>query len=239
MAPGAIKRLRQMNRRPDELAPDDFETSAGQNGKKTVVAELQADTPLALREGRTNPIRLAIPVYESFTLAGDGTDQTFNLSNSITETAVTQDAVAWFAGNYQGTPKTINYAADSITVSGDGSGNTIHVFYISDDPATVTVQKANTDNNTDDLKTMQAGLVQQTDQSEQPEWFDFSGDHPLKGFIATDMTLEVTVEANYVTRFTDPNGDGAEATNALLALPIEQGAAPVEGLNAFVRDQMA
>lgn len=238
--PGVMNQLQGMQRRSDELAPADFETSAGAQGAETVVATLRTDTVLAVREGRTNPLRLAIPAYESFTLANDGTQQTFNLSHSIAQTEVTQDAVVWFDGDYQGTPDSIDYGADSVTVTGDNSASTVHVFYISDAAATVEIEKVATGrDSSDDLKTMQAGLVHQTNQSEQPEYFDFSGDHPLKGFIPTDFTLEVSISAPYVTRFNDPDGDGATATNALLAVPVSKGAAPIEGLNQLVRDQMA
>jgi hypothetical protein len=53
------------------------------------------------------------------------------------------------------------------------------------------------------------------------------------------MTLEVKVDAPYVTRFEDPDGDGATATNALLAIPVSKAASPVAGLNRLVRNQMA
>lgn len=240
MSRNVINRLQGMQRRSDELSPSDFETSAGQQGKETVVAELQADAVVKVREGRGNPIRLAVPAYESDTLAGDGSTQTFSLSNSITETPVTQDAVVWFGGSYYGTPDSIDYTNDTVTVTGDGSGNTVHIFYVSDDPATVTFEKSTTGGDTrDELDTFSAGLVAQTDQSEQPEYFDFSGDHPLKGFVATDQKLQVKVDAPYVTRFEDPDGDGATATNALLATPVQKGAGSVEGLAGAIREQMA
>jgi hypothetical protein len=142
MASDVINRLKGVQRRPDELAPGDFETSAGQQGSETVVASLQADTALALREGRGNPIRLAVPAYGSDTLANDGTEQTFDLGHSITETNVTQDAVVWFGGTYYGTPDAIDYDANTVTVTGDNTDSTVHVFYISDDAATVEIQKA-------------------------------------------------------------------------------------------------
>lgn len=237
---GVMSRLSDMPRRPDELAPSDFETSAGQQGKETVVAELQADTVLALKQGRNNPIRLAVPAYTSKTLAGDGSQQTFSLSTSITETEVTQDAVVWFAGDYYGTPDSIDYGNDTVTVTGDGSGATVHIFHISDTPATVSIEKVDTgDSNSSNLKTVSAGLVHQTDQSEQPEYFSFPKGEPLAPFVATDMTLEVSVDAPYVTRFEDPDGDEATATNALLALPVIRGEGSVQGLNQEIRDEMA
>jgi hypothetical protein len=240
MSRNVLNQLQGMQRRTDELSPSDFETRAGQQGKETVVAEIQADAVLKVRDGRTNPLRLAIPAYESDTLAGDGSEQTFSVNNSIAQTPVTQDVVVWFGGSYYGTPDSVDHANDSITVTGDGSGNTVHIFYISDDAATVTFEKANTGGDTsDDLKTLQAGLVAQTDQSEQPEYFDFSGDHPLKGFIATDQKLKIKVEAPYVTRFEDPDGDGATATNALLATPVQKGSGSIDGLAGEIRDQMA
>jgi hypothetical protein len=234
-AQNVLNRLQQIGRRPDELSPADFETEVGSQGAESVVARLQADTAVALRDG---PIKLAVPAYESFTTAGDGTTQTFQLSHSVTVAPDTQDVVIWFDGDYQGEPESIDYDADTITVNGPGSVVTVHTFYVSDEPATVKYRKESPNgNHREPLYEGNAGLVHQTNQNEQPEQVRLR-EHPLKRFVATDMELQITVDAPYVTRFEDPDGHGATATNALLETRVLRAEQTVPGLTRLVTDAM-
>jgi len=231
---GLQQRLENATRRPDELSPADFDTAPGSQGRESIVAEIKADTALALRDG---PIKLAIPAYQSETLAGDGTDQTFTLSAGIAESPDTQDVVVWFNGSYQGTPKSIDYAADQITVAGSGSVDTVHIYHLSPKPATIEIRKSVADgSNYADLWDGNLGLIQQTNQSEQPEVVRYGPG--LRRFVASDMNLEIIVNAPYVVRFEDGNGDGTEATNALLELGVLRSDRSIEGLNDAVTDEM-
>jgi hypothetical protein len=158
MARDLQRRLREAEKRPDELSPADFETSVGSMGKESVVAEIKAETAIGLRDG---PIKLAIPAYQSETLAGDGSDQTFALSAGLTESPDTQDVIVWFGGSYQGVPKTVDYDNDEITVAGDGSGDTVHIYHLSPKPATVELRKRTSDeSNHQDLWDGNAALIQ-------------------------------------------------------------------------------
>lgn len=237
-AKAVLRRLDAVQRRPDELSPSDFETAAGSQGQESVVARLTADTPVALRDG---PIKVAIPAYESFQTAGDGTSQTFNLGHSVTESPDTLDVVTWFSGTYNGEPASVDYANDTITVDGPGTVETVHTFYITEEAATVKVRKEGPGgNHKEPLKTLNAGLVHRTNQSEQPERMKLNptGSTPLRRFVATDMELQVTVDAPYVTRFEDPDGDGATATNALLQVEVTRGDRSVDGFPALVKNAM-
>lgn len=232
-----LQRLDKVNRRSDELSPGDFVTSAGSQGRQAVVAELTADSPVAISDG---PIKLAVPAYESFESAGDGSEQTFSLSAGVTESPDTQDAVVWFGGSYEGVPA-IDYDANEITVTGPGAVETVHVFHISPKPATVEIRKESPNgNHKEPLYEGNAALLHQTNQSEQPDVLRLNaGDRtPLKRFVATNMTLQVTVDAPYVVRFEDPDGDGASATNALLQIEAQRGDRTVPGLTALVTDAM-
>ena len=233
-ANAVIERLEAISSRTDELAPAAFdELSAGSPGQERRVAELQADSALALRNGR---LKWAIPAYESFETAGDGSTQIFNLSHNVIDTPDTQSAVVWFGDQYDGVP-TIDYAADEITVDGPGSVETVHVFYISGKPATVRLRKESADGDTRrTLYEGNLGLVQQTNQNEQPERLSLGA---LERFVATDMKLYVSIEAPYVARFEDPDGDGAEATNALTQIPVRRSEGSVRGLRSLVEAAMA
>ena len=228
---GLQRRLENATRRPDELSPADFDTSAGSIGRESIVAEIKADTALALRDG---PIKLAVPAYESFETDGDGSTQTFALSHGIIESPDTQDAVVWFGGEYQGVP-TIDHDNDEITVDGPGEVVDVHVFYLSPKPATIEIRKSNAEGNSyRDLWDGNLGLIQQTDQNEQPEVVRYGGG--LRRFVATDMNLEIMVDAPYTVKF--ETDDGAEATNALLELRIFRTDRTIEGLNRAVVDRM-
>jgi len=228
-----LRRLQAATRRKDELAPSDFETAANSMGQDSPVAEFVADTAVAFRDGR---IKFALPAYDSFQTAGDGSTQTFGLSASIAESPDTQDAVVWFGGDYQGVPA-IDYTTDEVTVDGPGTVETVHVFYLSSDPATVTLRKVTSDgDNREQLAEFNAALVHQTNQNEQPERLRLGSG--LRRFVASDMTAEVVVNAPYVVRFEDPDGDGAIATNALLAFRVTRSDRSIDGLPAVVESRM-
>lgn len=237
MAQEVLQRLRKATRRPDELSPSDFATSAGSQGTETIVAQLVAETALAIRNG---PIKLAIPAYESFETAGDGSQQTFNLSHGIADSPDTQDVVHWFEGDYQGVPTydpDANNGNGTITVDGPGAVETVHVFYLSPKPATVVMKKETAnENKRQELYEGNAGLVHQTNQSEQPERIDLPGGP--RRFIATDMEFQITVDAPYVTRFEDPDGNGATATNALLQIGVNRADRTVKGLGRVIANTM-
>lgn len=225
--------LEAATRRPDELSPADFETSPNSMGKESIVAEIKADTAIALRDG---PVKLAVPAYESFQTAGDGSSQTFTLSAEVVETPDTQDAVVWFGGDYQGVPS-IDYGANEITVTGPGTVETVHVFHVSPKPATVEFRKSVPDNTAHKpLWDGNLGLIQQTNQDEQPEHVSYG--RGLNRFVATDMSFEIMVDAPYTVRFEDGDGDGATATNALLQLRVFRSNSPIDGLREAVKNEM-
>ena len=235
-----MARLREAGRRNTTLSPRQFETSTNSQGSLSEVASLVADTALALRTGRSNPFRVAIPAYQSFTTAGDGTDQTFTVTHDLVESPDTQDVVVWFDGAYQGSPKSIDHDADSFTVSGPGSAVTVHAYYISGKAATFQLRKKTPSaKQSASAKLYEAnlGLVHQANQSEQPEYLSL-GESPLERFVASDMELTARIKAPYQVRWTDPDGDETEPTNVLLQAPAQKANGEIKGLKSAVSADM-
>ena len=235
-----MERLDDANVRNTALAPRQFDTSTNSQGSLSNIATLVADTALALRTGRRNPLRIAIPAYQSFTTAGDGSDQTFNVTHDLAECPDTQDVVVWFDGEYQGSPKSVDHAADSFTVDGPGSVQTVHAYYISGDAATFELRKKTPSaktTNTAKLYEVNLGLLHDANQSEQPEFLELN-ESALQRFLASDMELNARLKAPYQVRWTDPDGDGTEPTNALLQVPAQKSNGEIEGLTSAISADM-
>ena len=235
-----LEALGRVKRHSAPLDVREFDTSGNTTGTMSTIASITADSVLRLSSGRGNPVKWAIPAYESFTTDGTGSQQTFNLSHSLLDAPDTQAAVVWFDGSYEGVP-TFDTAADTITVTGPGSAVTVHTYYVSDEPATVELPKSHPSANTSATETLyeaNTALVQAKNQNEQPEYLSLN-ESELQPFIAADMDLSVDIKAPYPVRFTDPDGDGTTATNALLQIPAKKGEDTVEGLNAAIKADMS
>lgn len=235
-----MDRLAEARVRPTTLSPRQFETSTNSQGSLSEVAALVADTALALRTGRSNPFRVAIPAYESFTTAGDGSDQTFTVMHDLVECPDTQDVVVWFDGAYQGSPQSIGHDANEFTVSGPGEAVTVHAYYISGKAATFQLRKKTPSaKQSASAKLYEAnlGLVHQANQSEQPEYLSLN-ESELQRFLASDMELTARLKAPYQVRWSDPDGDDTEPTNALLQVPAQKSNGEIEGLTSAISADM-
>lgn len=233
----AASEVQNLRRRSKTLAPSKFELEQNTPGSSSTVANKTADVPIAFRTGRHNPIKIAIPAYQSFETDGTGESQTFSLDHSLTDCPYTEDLVVWFGDDYVGSPDSANRGANYFEVEGPGEPVDVHAFYISDEPATVTLRKSMPSSGTvasEPLYDAALGLIQQTDLEEEPEWVS-ADSSPLHRFVAADMTVSIEVDAPYPVRF---EADGAEATNALLSFPIQQGADTVPSLKAAVKADM-
>ena len=235
-----MERLDDANVRNTALAPRQFDTSTNSQGSLSNIATLVADTALALRTGRRNPLRIAIPAYQSFTTAGDGSDQTFNVTHDLAECPDTQDVVVWFDDAYQGSPKSVNHDTNEFTVSGPGSAVTVHAYYIAGDAASFEIRKKTPSaktTNSEKLYEVNLGLLHDANQSEQPEFLELN-ESPLQRFLASDMELTARLKAPYQVRWTDPDGDGTEPTNALLQVPAQKSNGEIEGLRSAISADM-
>ncbi|WP_225334910.1 hypothetical protein [Halomicrobium urmianum] len=235
-------RLGKVDRRPGHVTPEDMGTqSVNTQGQRSRILRDYMDTPHMVRQGRRNPFRVAVPAYEGFTTNATADDtETFSLTHSVVDAPITQSVVVWIGGTYYGTPDSVDYAANEITVTDSGTGNNLHVYYISDAPATMEVRKAVPESSSDASQGLwkdNLGLVHPSPQQEQPEFFDL-GDSPGQPWLASDMTLDVYLNAPYTVRWSDPDGDGATPTNALLNVPVKIGSREVPGLTAAIKQDM-
>ncbi|TKX70949.1 hypothetical protein [Halorubrum sp. GN11GM_10-3_MGM] len=235
-----MNRLAEASRRNTTLAPRQFETSTNSQGSLSDIATLMVDTALALRTGRRNPLRLAIPAYQSFETAGDGSDQTFSVTHDLTACPDTQDVVVWFDGEYQGSPQSVNHDTDEFTISGPGAVQTVHAYYISEKAASFELRKKTPSaktTNSEKLYEVNLGLLHEANQSEQPEYLSL-GESELQRFLASDMELTARLKAPYQVRWTDPDGDDTEPTNALLQVPAQKSNGEIEGLTSAISADM-
>jgi len=220
---------------------EDGTTDANVTGQRSRVARLRVDTLLRLHQGRDNPLRVAVPAYESFTSDGTGGNtETFDLSNDLLDAPVTESVDVWIGGSHYGSPDAVDYDAATIDVTDTGSNNTVHVWYTAADAATLELVKSTPNagtNSSQELYSENLRLVHQTEQQEQPEFLTLN-QSPLQEWVAEDMAVDVYVTAPYSVRFSDPDGDGAVPTNALLNLPAHEGKDTVPGMAAAVRADM-
>lgn len=245
-AQAIMDRLREVDRHETTISAATFReegtTQANNIGENSKIAELVAGVPHRLLEGPENPLRVAIPAYESFTTDGTADNtETFNLSHNLIECPSTQDIVVWENGQYQGVPSTVNYSADSFDYTDDGTGNTLHVWYMPSEGATVELQKTIPKGSTEGSQRLYEAplaLLNRTDQTEQPEYLSLD-ETPLQEWVPADVRLEAYVNAPYKVRLTDPDGDGATATNARLSIPALKGQDSVEGFASVVASDMS
>lgn len=235
------QRLQDVARTPGTFSPATAtETQANTTGEESRIVRHRVDTVVRLRQGRRHPFRVSLPTYEALGPT-DGTadnTETFNLSRSVIQSPNTEDVVVWLDGDYYGQPDAVDYANDTIDVADAGTGSTVHVYYMVDSPATLTVRKVTPGGDTKEpLYEKNLMTVHQKNQNEDPEYFSLTASE-WQEFVASDMTLDVFVQAPYPIQFTDDNGDGTEPTNALLHMPVEEGQDTVAGLQAQIKQDM-
>ncbi|MDG5778199.1 hypothetical protein VB773_01445 [Haloarculaceae archaeon H-GB2-1] len=234
------QRLNKASRQPGHIAPADMETEVSSQGVRSEIAAYTAATAHMLRPRQ--PFRVAVPAYEKFTSDGSADNtETFSLTHSVVDSPATQSVVVWLDGEYYGAPDSTDFDADEIDVTDSGTGSNVHVYYISDAPATLELRKSVPASSTDSSQQVykgNVGLVHGTKQTEQPEYLDLN-ETPLHAWLGTDMTLTAYIDAPYTVRFEDGDGDGTEPTNALLNVPAYIGQSEVAGLTSAIKQDMS
>lgn len=220
----------------DQFTVRDFTTSPGSNGKRTSVAEFQTNRPLAIRNGF--PVDLAIMAYEEQTADGTAGDQeTFTLSHNPIQSGATSDNLVVYEGDTELAVDSVDFDADTVTVTPANAGSTIGFFYASGDQARVEIHKEAPNGTHEPLWSGDLKLLHMRDHEKDPVSFNFTQSY-WQSILPTDWTLKVYVNAPYIARFgKDVGGDGAEerATNALLGIPFAGGTGEIEGLSQTVR----
>jgi len=234
-----MQRIRATDRRSDHIVPSEMDTQVSSQGQRSRIARFRAETALMLRPDK--PFRLAVPAYYGGTTDGTAGDaETFSLPHSVVDTPATQSVVVWLDGDYYGAPDAVDYANDTIDVTDPGTNSNLHVYYISDVPATLEVRKAVPNSSTSSSQRCyksNTGLVHGTKQTEQAEFLNVQST-ALNAYVASDMTVDVYIKAPYTVRFEDPDGDGTEPTNAMLNLPVFTAASEIRGLKQAVTADM-
>lgn len=245
-AQDVIDDLREVSRTPGTIGPERIRDEAADltvntTGSRSRIVSLPVDSVHRIREGRSNPFRVAVPAYEQFSSDGTGGNtETFNLSHDLIQCPNTEDVVVYIGGTYYGAPDAVDYANDSIDVTDAGSNNNVHVWYMPGETATLEVYKATPSSSAsanEELYSRPLNLVNQTKQAEQPEFFELD-QSPLQSFLASDMRLNVYVKAPYEVRFEDAAGDGATPTNMLFHVPVQRGSNTVPGLKGVIKSDM-
>lgn len=224
----------------DLLATSQFDVYPGANGARTKVAELQAGRPLAIENGKR--VDLALMAYEEFTTDGTGANtETFSLSHDLVQSGATSDDIVIFEGGSKVQPDSVDYAADSFDYTDDGTNNTLGVFYASGKQALIEVQKSAPNGTHEVLWTGDMSLLHARDHEQDPVTFEFDQSF-LQSVIPKDWSLELYVNAPYVTRFEkdiDSDGNPESASNALVSIPVFGGSSQVPGLKQATRTDSA
>lgn len=236
--PDIAQRLNEVEVSNDRLNQSDMKLSSGSQGQLTRIASYQAQRPVAARNGKR--VNLALTAYESKSTDGTGV-QTINLTHDLVESGATaEDLVIYDDSGNRDQPVSIDYAGDSFDYDDGGAATTIHVFYAAGDQARLVIRKVAPGGTQDDLLTTDVGLLHKRDQQKQGVTFEFMRSI-LEGVIPTDWTLEVYVDAPYVTRWEAETGDGTTVTaaNALLSIPVRRSAEEIEELGRAARHDIA
>lgn len=246
-AQAIVEDVRELSSTPGHITPRDLRreasTSVNTVGERSNIASWTLDVVNRIQGGPSHRFPVAIPAYENPTTTDATADntETVSLSHSVIQSPVTEDVIVYLDGTYYGEPDAVDYANDTIDISDPGTGSAVHVWYISDEAATLEIGKETPSAKTSakqELYSTPLNLVHQTNQAEQPEYFTFAESRPFEPFIADDMTLNVYVNAPYEVRF-EAEGGAATPDNMLLNIPVEKGKGTVEGFANFIANRMA
>jgi len=244
MAGNIIKQLRGSGWSPGRFALRDFDFErANTTGQDSVVADLQVDRPIALRDDKDADLKLVVPAWESFSTDGTaGNTETFKLSNNLVESPSTAALVLYEEGSVV-QPDAVDFENDSFDYNDDGTDNTLDVFYVARDPADVRLKKVVSDGAVSigqQVYEENTAILHSRDQAEQPTEVDVSGS-ALERYIPRKSNLQLVVNAPYTVRFEAPerNNGVPRATNAILSVPKFQTEQNVPGLLQAVKGDAA
>lgn len=231
------QRMKQIGGSDQSLGRQDFDLSPATANEDSLVAELKADVPLAIRENAA--ARIAFTTGEEFTTDGTaGNTETFSLSFNAVDTRNATSFLLYDDGAIV-QPDAVDYSANSFDFTDGGTGSTLHAFYLARDPGAVRVEKvapkAGGQVSEDLLDDATSALVDR-DQNKEPPEFQFS--KPFENVVPANWKLQVYVDAPAPVRWDDSNlttSNGDVAMNAVLTIPIFQFADKVEGLSDAVK----
>ncbi|GAA0648749.1 hypothetical protein [Salarchaeum japonicum] len=213
----AVRQLQQVPTARNTLSASDFETKDAVAGERTRVATHQFNRPVAVKGGETYNIDLI--AHERFTSDGTTGDQEeFTVSHNVFESpSIPVDVVAYEDGSRLSVDS-VDYGADTVSVTPANADSTIDLFYVSADQARLEIRKTAPNGTFETIDEADIGLANRRNQNKTPLRFDF--DHPLQGVLPTDWSLDIYVDGPYEVAWSLDNG--ASATNQLVSIPIER-----------------
>ncbi len=234
--PSAKKRLNVARFR------DEGKVQATTAGERSLLARFEAPAPTGILNGER--VDLTLPAYQSFDTDGTADNtETFGLSHDLLDSPNTQSIVVWEDSTYIGSEAAldnVDYQNNEFDYTSASTNTTLHVYYVSGASATIELIKTTPNAggaSTQPLYNTNLSLVHATNLSEQPETLGLARSS-LQGVVPTDWGVELYVDAPYQVRFSDPDGDGTEPTNALLSFPARQTQKAIAGLPAAVKSDM-
>lgn len=226
-----LDRLRSVPSSNQWLTPDDFTQTGNTVNELSKIAEYQTEQPIAVRGGVAADVHMV--AYEEFTTDGTASNtETFNLSHDIVDAASVADDFLLYEGGTEQSADSVDYAANSFDYTDDGTANTLHAYYIVGDQALLQFRKTAPKSHWDELKELDAGIVNLREQTRDPITFDFRD--PLDGVIPTDWKLEVYINAPYTVQWEDDTDSAATADNLMLSVPIRRATEEIPGLSEAV-----
>lgn len=230
----AFSRFQQLNLTPSKLRRADFDLTNDTASERTEIAAFQAPYPLALRESN---MRLAFTYHEGFTTNGTGS-QTISLANDIIDTPNTNPFVVYTdqgSGTWTRTTATsIDYANDSFDYDDGGSAEELEVFYVVSNPVRIEIWKekpGSTGNVGEMVYDDYTGDLHARDQNEMAPRMSFNKSQ-LQPVVPRDWYVRVYADGS--TAFSWNDGQGNDAINALLQVPVMQAPRDVSGLSRAV-----
>jgi hypothetical protein len=238
-----IKELRGSGWTPGSFSRRDFDLE-GPNvtGQDSVVADLQADRPVALRDDKDADLEITIPAYEEFQTDGSGGQQTFVLSNDIIDSPATE-AFLLYADGQLADEDSVDFDNDEFQYTDDGTVQDLDVFYVARNPSEVKIKKVVSDGQVsigERVYGENTAILHSRDQSEQPTDLNVSGSE-MERYLPRKSNLQIVVNAPYTVRYEGPERDNgtARAANALLSIPKFQTESNPSGLLQAVKADAA
>lgn len=221
--------LRDMERDLDETTRDGLDR----------VAQFTADSLIVLRgDSKFVP---GIVARESFTANSDATDsETFELSHDLIDSGHLSTDVSVFVDDGTGTtqvwPDSVDYAADSVTVSAPADAE-VTVFYASGTQGRMLLRKVSEKGLVTDIIELDPGLVHRRDKLSDPIYLDF--ERPLEPVVPQYFSIEIVADVPYTPALTYSGSEVAVSPNAVVQTPFYRVFDEIDGAKAAVRQSMA
>jgi hypothetical protein len=225
-----VQRVVNAARQKNTIQKSDFSLTQGSSGSESEIASYQAPRALELRSDK--PIRLMIPVVETTTTSGGGS-QTIQLNSDIVETPNTQNIVV-LSNEGSGDPDTVvepssvDYAADEFDYDDSSSAEDLEIYYIARDPGVIDVKKVapESQNSVEEVIFDEASsLLHEQNQFDDPISLDLNQSE-LQDIVPEDWYIVVEVDLPYDSSLAGQNG--------LLQVPARFLQEEVDGLDEAV-----